>query len=101
MAKQLFVDPNEVRKSSEIEFSKIPVNRYNKTIEEELENFSREDLVRIYRDMVIIRQFEEMLLSIKTTGEYNGIRYNYPSLPTCLSGRKFQLLGRHTLDEMT
>ena len=27
---------------------------------------------------MIIRQFEEMLLSIKTTGEYNGISYNYP-----------------------
>jgi hypothetical protein len=44
MAKQLFVDPNEVRKSSEIAFSNIPVNTYNKTLEEELENYSRKTL---------------------------------------------------------
>src|SRR5690554_4400809 len=100
MAKQLFVDPNEVRKSSEIEFSKIPVNRYNKTIEEELENFSREDLVRIYRDMVIIRQFEEMLLSIKTTGEYNGIRYNYPGPAHLSIGQEASAVGQaYLLDE--
>jgi 2-oxoisovalerate dehydrogenase E1 component len=32
----------------------------------------------IYRDMVIIREFESMLNLIKTTNEYNGIIYNHP-----------------------
>jgi 2-oxoisovalerate dehydrogenase E1 component len=100
MAKQLFVDPNEVRKSSEIAFSNIPVNTYNKTLEEELENYSREDLVRIYRDMVIIRQFEEMLLSIKTTGEYNGISYNYPGPAHLSIGQEASAVGQaYLLDQ--
>ena len=100
MAKQLFVDPNEVRKSSEIVFSNIPVNTYNKTLEEELENYSREDLVRIYRDMVIIRQFEEMLLSIKTTGEYNGISYNYPGPAHLSIGQEASAVGQaYLLDQ--
>lgn len=100
MAKQLFVDPNEMRKSSEIAFSNIPVNTYNKTLEEELENYSREDLVRIYRDMVIIRQFEEMLLSIKTTGEYNGISYNYPGPAHLSIGQEASAVGQaYLLDQ--
>ena len=68
MAKKLFIDPGEMRKSGQIDFSSIPVNQYNKTVQDELENLSKEDLVRIYRDMAIIREFEEMLYAIKTTG---------------------------------
>lgn len=78
MPKSQFIDPNEVRKSGWIKFYDIPVNQYNKTLEEERQNFSDEDLLRIYRDMLIIREFETMLSLIKTRGEYNGIKYDYP-----------------------
>ncbi len=78
MPKVQFIDPSEVRKPSEITFKPIPVNQYNKTISEERKNFSDEELVRIYHDMVVIREFETMLNLIKTTGEYNGVAYNHP-----------------------
>ena len=35
MSKQLFVDPVELRKPGKIVFEDIPVNQYNKTIEQE------------------------------------------------------------------
>ena len=43
MPKTQFIDPNEVRKSSKITFNDIPVNQYNKTIDDEKSQFSNED----------------------------------------------------------
>ena len=42
MSKQLLIDPLEMRKAGEITFSPIPVNQYNKTAKQELDegNFS-------------------------------------------------------------
>jgi 2-oxoisovalerate dehydrogenase E1 component len=85
MPKTQFLDPNEVRKKGKIKFKDIPVNAYSKSIEDEKKNFSTDDFMRIYRDMAVIREFEMMLNSIKTTGEYNGIPYNHPG-PAHLSG---------------
>lgn len=77
MPKSQFIDPKVVRQSSEIVFNKIPVCRYNKTIEEERQNFSRNDFLRIYRDMLIVREFENMLNAVKTVGEYKGVACSY------------------------
>ena len=59
MPKSLFVDPSEVRKPGKVTFNDIPVNQYNKTVKEELESgtFTKEDLVRIFRDMTVLREF--------------------------------------------
>ena len=51
MPKSQFIDPKKVFKSEYIKFEKIPVCQYNKTIEEEKALYSKEDLLRIYRDM--------------------------------------------------
>ena len=56
-----------------------------------MENFTKEDFVRIYHDMVVIREFETMLNLIKTLGEYNGIPYSHPGPATFPSDRKLQL----------
>lgn len=94
MPKSQFIDPIEVRKSGYIKFTDIPVNQYNKTIEEEKSNFSTEDFVRIYRDMVIIREFETMLNAIKTTGEYNGVAYNHPGPAHLSLGQEASAVGQ-------
>jgi len=60
MPKSLFIDPNFVRQKGEITFDPIPVNQYDKTIEEEKKKFSTEDFLRIFRDMQLIREFESM-----------------------------------------
>ncbi len=94
MSKQLYVDPKEIRKSAKIKFTDIPVNQYNKTIGDEQENFSKADLMRIFRDMGIIREFETMLYSIKTTNEYNGIQYNNPGPAHLSTGQEASAVGQ-------
>jgi len=93
MPKIQFIDPSEVRKAGEITFQPIPVNQYNKTVEEEKTNFSNEDLLRIYRDMVVIREFETMLNLIKIRGDYNGIAYNHPGPAHLSIGQEAAAVG--------
>ena len=79
MPKSQMIVPENVRSKSYIEFSPIPVNQYNKTIEDELKsgNFTKTDLLRIQRDMMVIRAFESMLDAVKKTGKYHDIEYNH------------------------
>jgi 2-oxoisovalerate dehydrogenase E1 component len=77
MPKSLMIRPDEMRRAGQIEFTPIPLNQYHRTLKEELDRFAREDLLRIYRDMLIIRTFESMLDSVKKTGGYRGIEYNH------------------------
>ena len=93
MPKSQTIDPKAVRKSRFLEFGKIPVNQYNKTIEEEKINFSIDDFKRIYHDMAIIREFESMLNLIKTKNEYNGISYNHPGPAHLSVGQEAAAVG--------
>jgi 2-oxoisovalerate dehydrogenase E1 component len=93
MPKNQNINPKVVRKPRFIEFSKIPVNQYNKTIEQEKANFSNDDFIRIYHDMVVIREFETMLNLIKTTNEYNGIPYNHPGPAHLSIGQEASAVG--------
>lgn len=95
MSKQLFVDPVELRQKGEVTFVPIPVNQYSKSISEELaqNNFTAEDLKRIYRDMFIIREFETMLNLVKTTGGYNGVEYNNPGPAHLSMGQEAAAVG--------
>ena len=78
MSKQLFVDPNEMRASGYIHFEDIPCNQYKKTVKDELGNFTTEQLINIYRDMLTLREFETMINEIKINGKYNVVSYNHP-----------------------
>lgn len=99
MPKVQFIDPLEVRKAGEVTFKPVPVNQYNKTVEEEKANFSNEDFMRIYHDMVVIREFETMLNLIKIRGEYNGIAYNHPGPAHLSIGQEAAAVGMaYTLD---
>ena len=93
MPKNQNIDPKVVRKPQFIKFGEIPVNQYNKSIEEEKKNFSNEDFIRIYHDMVVIREFETMLNLIKTTNEYKGITYNHPGPAHLSIGQEASAVG--------
>jgi len=91
MPKSQFVDPKIVRKKGSIKFTDIPVNVYEKTIKDEAANYSREDFIRIFRDMAylrefetMVREFETMVAAVKTQGVYNGVVTTYPG-PSHLS----------------
>ena len=93
MSKQLFVDPNERRASGYIHFEDIPVNQYKKTVKDELGNFTKEQFVNIYRDMLTLREFETMINLIKITGEYCGIPYNHPGPAHLSMGQEAAAVG--------
>ena len=94
MTKSLFMDPNELRKPGKVTFTDIPVNQYNKTIKEEKENYTKDDFMRIFRDMRIIREFETMLYLVKTTGAYNEIAYNNPGPAHLSMGQEASAVGQ-------
>lgn len=93
MPKNQYIDPNNVRKPGMIEFKPVPVNQYNRTIKEERIRYSDDDLMRIYHDMRMIREFETMLNLIKIRGEYNGIAYNHPGPAHLSIGQEAAAVG--------
>ncbi|RNC65003.1 thiamine pyrophosphate-dependent enzyme [Proteiniphilum sp. X52] len=93
MPKVQLIDPIEARKPGFVEFQPIPVNQYQKTVQDEKENFTREEFKAIYHDMVLIREFETMLNLIKTQGEYNGTPYNHPGPAHLSIGQESSAVG--------
>ncbi len=77
MPKSLVIDPKEVRKPQVIKIRDIPLNQYVPDFKKEKAALGNERLVRIYRDMTIIRWFESMLNSIKIQGSWEGVEYNH------------------------
>ncbi|MDD4495355.1 MAG: thiamine pyrophosphate-dependent enzyme, partial [Eubacteriales bacterium] len=94
MPKCQYLDPKNIRAKGWIKFKDIPVNQYDKTISDEKGNFSNKDFVRIYRDMLIVREFETMLNTIKTTSEYNGVKYNHPGPAHLSIGQEAAVVGQ-------
>ena len=100
MPKVEFIDPKLERKSGQIKLDPIPVNQYSKSIEDEKVNFSKDEFLKIYRDMVIIREFETMLNEIKVSGEYHEIPYNHPGPAHLSIGQEASAVGMaYLLDE--
>jgi 2-oxoisovalerate dehydrogenase E1 component len=79
MPKAILIDPAEMRSRRLLDFKPIPINQYDRSVCDELEAgmFTKADLVRIQRDMMIIRAFEEMLDSVKKQGHFQDIPYNH------------------------
>jgi 2-oxoisovalerate dehydrogenase E1 component len=79
MVKRLVIAPEEVRQPETIDLGTIPVNCYRKTLAEELATggLTSEDARRIYRDMLLVREFEGMLSELKRVRSYKGIVYNH------------------------
>jgi 2-oxoisovalerate dehydrogenase E1 component len=73
MPKSQMLDPVRLRKGGFVTFTPIPVNQYSRTIGEELHRYSTGDLLRMQRDMVLIRGFETMLNDIKLNNSYRGL----------------------------
>jgi len=93
MPKSQFIDPKEVRKGASIKFGTIPVNQYARTVKDEKARYSKEELVRIFSDMTVIREFETLLNAVKTTGEYEGVPYKYPGPAHLSIGQEAAAVG--------
>ena len=77
MPRSIDVHPAEVRKRGTEKIKSIPMNSYTPDIKKELKLFGKDGLKSLYRDMLLIREFETMLDQIKKEGSYSGIAYNH------------------------
>src|ERR1700689_1253994 len=94
MPKIQVITPTESRAKGQIKFEPIPVNQYDRSLKEELINFSPNDLLRIQRDMEIIRAFENMVNEVKLGGSYNGVEYNHRGPAHLSIGQEASAVGQ-------
>jgi len=94
MPKSIIVDPKEVRKAQVLKIKDIPVNQYKSDYKKELAAYGKEKLVRIWYDMVTIREFETMLNTFKTQGAYQGIEYNHKGPAHLSIGQEAAAVGQ-------
>ena len=94
MPKSQYVDPVFLRKSGEITYKPTPVCAYDKTVADEKNTFKKEVCLRIFHDMAVIREYETMLNSIKTTSSYHGIEYNNPGPAHLSAGQEAAAVGQ-------
>ena len=77
MVKSLTLSPDAIRAKGVLKFQDIMMNQYDVPMKKAAKNFPKEDLVRMHRDMSILREFETMIDRIKKEGKYEGIEYNH------------------------
>ncbi len=94
MPKSLFLDPAELRAAGKLQFEAIPMNQYKKTIAQEKKRYGADSLVRIWRDISILREFETMLNLIKTQGKYADVEVTYPGPAHLSIGQEAAAVGQ-------
>lgn len=94
MPKNQYISPSDAFASGFLSFDKIPLCQYKKTLAQEKKLYTKEDFLRIYRDMRIIREFETMLNEIKTKSVYNGVEYTNPGPAHLSIGQEASAVGQ-------
>lgn len=94
MPKSIVIDPREVRATGTLSFTDIPLNAYVPNAKKETAKYGKETLVRMYRDMSLIREFETMLNTIKTKGAYQGIAYDHMGPAHLSIGQESAVVGQ-------
>ncbi|POR05698.1 dehydrogenase [Alkalispirochaeta sphaeroplastigenens] len=94
MPKEQLVHPRDVRKKDTLTIAPIPVNHYQSDPEAEKKRYGIQRLQRVYHDMMVIREFETMLNTIKMTGEWEGIAYNHAGPAHLSIGQESAAVGQ-------
>ena len=94
MPKSLTIDPAEARQRSVIRAPEIPVNAYVSDPLAEAACYSRAELVNVYHDMLLIREFETALDNFKKQGVYRGIHYNHAGPAHLSIGQEAAAVGQ-------
>ncbi len=94
MTKLLVIDPMEARRQGVLTGPDIFLNRYVTDPSAEAHKYGRDGLLRIYRDMTLIREFETMLDRIKKEGAYEGIEYNHKGPAHLSIGQEAAAVGQ-------
>lgn len=93
MTKLITIDPTQMRMPGVLRAPEIPLNAYVSDPATEAQTYGSANLVRIYRDMFIIRSFETMLDRIKKEGAYEGIAYNHKGPAHLSMGQEAAAVG--------
>ena len=94
MTKLITIDPAEARQRLVLKSQEIPLNAYVSNPQKEAQKYGQDNLVRLYRDMVYIREFEMMLDRIKKEGVYEGIEYNHKGPAHLSIGQEAAAVGQ-------
>ncbi|GAB4508323.1 MAG: alpha-ketoacid dehydrogenase subunit alpha/beta [Anaerolineae bacterium] len=94
MPKSITIHPDDVRRTAVITAPEIPVNQYESDPAHEAAFYGSEALVRMYRDMLIIREFETALDNFKKEGAYRGIEYNHRGPAHLSIGQEAAVVGQ-------
>ena len=94
MPKSQIVEPAKERKAGTVPFAEVPLNQYKSDLSKEVETYGADALLGIYHDMLLIREFENMLQSIKTQGSYEGIEYDHKGPAHLSIGQEASAVGQ-------
>ena len=93
MAKQLNIDPEKTLSGDKLRPSEILIHGYNKQFKDERKYWGDSKLIELLRHMLIVREFETMLHSFKSTGSYRGIDYLYKGPAHLSVGQEAVVVG--------
>ncbi|MEM9205661.1 MAG: thiamine pyrophosphate-dependent enzyme, partial [Pseudomonadota bacterium] len=77
MPKSIEIDPSEIRTATTLKTADIKVHAYSRPLADERALRGNETLKRVLRHMLIIREFETGIASLKAQGSYGPLTYNY------------------------
>ncbi len=77
MPKSLDVSPTRLSKKGYLQMPEIPLYTYSRSLEEERKTRTDETLKNVLRHMLIVREFETMLGSLRAQGTYADIKVTY------------------------
>jgi 2-oxoisovalerate dehydrogenase E1 component len=97
MPKCQFINPDNERRKGFVEFKPIPLNQYDQAVRDETARYGAETLIRVQRDMEILRAFETALNEVKLNGKFKGIAYDHRGPAHLSIGQESSAVGQALL----
>lgn len=94
MPSSLVINPDVVRKKGSLRIPEIPLCTYQKTLKDVRKEFPDQDVIDMYRDMRLIREFEYMVQGVRTVKEYQGVQYSYTGPAHLSIGQEASAVGQ-------
>ncbi|UQR61453.1 dehydrogenase [Bradyrhizobium sp. C-145] len=77
MPKQIYIDPDLFKVRGALAAPSIPIHAYESALPDERERFGDAGLVQMLRDMMLVREFESCVGSLRAKGSFGGIDCPY------------------------
>ena len=94
MTKSLLIDPKKVQQRSSLNLGSIKINDFSVPLTDSIVEIGKENSLKIYRNMFMIREFELMFDQLKKLGEYNGFKYKYLGPAHLSTGQEAAAVGQ-------